>query len=83
MVNYRVMFFGKRGRLVSQRQVPCEGHWEACEWAWRHKPSQADDFHIEEADLDHDPEAQLRKEDATISAAFHILRKRAGMIKLP
>ncbi|RUX30376.1 hypothetical protein EOA23_12125 [Mesorhizobium sp. M2A.F.Ca.ET.042.01.1.1] len=83
MVNYKVMFFGRQGRLVSKRMIACEGHWEACEWAWKHKPAQAGDFHIEEADHEHDPEAQRRKDDETISAAFHILRKRAGMIKLP
>lgn len=83
MTNYRIIFFGKHGRIIGQRTVPCEGHWEACEWAWSHKPSRVDDFHVEEADFEREPEAQTRQDDATIQMAFHILRKRAGMIKLP
>ncbi|TPJ34434.1 hypothetical protein [Mesorhizobium sp. B2-8-3] len=83
MDNYKIVFFGRRGRAVGQRIVPREGHWEACEWAWKHKPSGTVDFHVEEATFESESVEQTRKDDEIIQMAFHILRKRAGMIDLP
>lgn len=83
MTSYKITFFDRRGRALSQRVVNCEGHWEACDWAWKHKPARTDDFHVEEADFENAPDEQSRKDDGIIQNAFHILRKRAGMVNVP
>jgi hypothetical protein len=82
MTSYKILFYGKKGQIIGQRVVACEGHWEACQWGWQHMPSKGDDFHVEELIFMDEREDRNRKDDEIVQEAFHVLRKRAGMVKV-
>ncbi|RUW62423.1 hypothetical protein [Mesorhizobium sp. M7A.F.Ca.US.008.03.1.1] len=81
MTNFKIVFFGNHGQIVSQGTVPCESHWDACQWGWKNMPSTARDFHAEEASPEEILQETDREDDKVILRAFHILRKRAGLTK--
>lgn len=81
MTHFRIVFYGSKGRVVTERLVPCESHWDACEWGWKNMPARAEDFHTEEASYEEKLEESERENDLIILRAFHILRKRAGLMK--
>ncbi|TPL07591.1 hypothetical protein FJ938_11160 [Mesorhizobium sp. B2-4-14] len=81
MTNYKIVFFGNQGQTIGQRIVACENHWEACRWAWKNMPSRARDFHAEEASFEERTKTSEAEEDEIILRAFHVLRKRAGLVR--
>ena len=81
MTHFKIVFFGSRGRVVAERTIPCESHWDACQWGWRNLPAKAEDFHAEQASHEEKVEQSEREDALTILRAFHILRKRAGLTK--